>query len=161
MNTRMIAAVALAGMALAPSAARAGGHIPAEQDGTTAGITFFPSPMPFPFSEAVQVGEVLYLSGMIGSTDDGSALVDGGIEGETRRIFEHLKARLARAGLGYDAVFKCTAMLADMGDWPAFNAVYGEYFAKDRYPARSALGVNGLALGARVELECLAYKPNP
>jgi reactive intermediate/imine deaminase len=162
MATRIITGLALAaGLALAPVPASADGHEAGQADKGTGGITFYPSTLPYPFADAVQVGEVLYLSGDIGDAGDGRSLVPGGIEPETHRIFERLKARLARHGLGLGDVFKCTVMLADMGDWPAFNAIYAGYFEKGRYPARSAMGVNGLALGARVEMECLAHKPQP
>lgn len=161
MTTRIIAGLALAGLALAPLPARADGH-PQEAQGEAAkGITFYPSTLPYPFSDAVQVGEVLYLSGDIGVTEDGGSVVPGGIKPETRRIFDRLETRLAQHGLGFGDVFKCTVMLADMADWPAFNAIYTGYFAPGHYPARSAMGVNGLALGARVEMECLAHKARP
>lgn len=121
---------------------------------------FTPSEMPYPFSEAVQVGNVLYLSGQLGADDSGSAVVPGGIEPETRRMFERIAATLSRHGLGFGDVFKCTVFLADMADCPAFNAIYAQHFEPGRYPARSAMGVNGLALGARVEMECWAWNPN-
>ena len=80
---------------------------------------------------------------------------------ETRRMMELIGESLARRGLGYEDLFKCTVMLADMSEWPAFNTIYREYFEEGRYPARSAMGVNGLALGASVEMECWAYAPQP
>jgi 2-iminobutanoate/2-iminopropanoate deaminase len=120
---------------------------------------FHPSDYPFPFSDAVQVGDLLILSGQIGAKPGTTAVVPGGIEAETRQTMDNIGASLKRRGLGFDSVVKCTAMLADMKDWPAFNAIYATYFKKGRYPARSALGVNGLALGARIELECWAYSP--
>lgn len=120
---------------------------------------FTPSTLPYPFSTAVQVGDVLYLSGDIGVDESGSAVVPGGIEPETRRMFERIGATLAQHGLGFGDLFKCTVYLADMGEWPAFNAIYATHFEKGRYPARSAMGVSGLALGARVEMECWAYSP--
>ena len=83
----------------------------------------------------------------------------GGIEPETRQVMANIDASLKRRGLNMDSVVKCTVMLADMKDWPAFNKIYAAYFKKGRYPARSALGVNGLALGAKIELECWAYSP--
>lgn len=159
MMIRVIAGLVLVGMTLGSGPARADGHAPVAGDGTAGAITFFPSPLPYPFSDAVQVGDVLYLSGDIGDAGDGRSVVLGGIEPETRRIFERLEARLARHGLGFSDVFKCTVMLADMADWPAFNAIYADHFEVGRYPARSAMGVNGLALGARVEMECLAWNP--
>lgn len=120
---------------------------------------FTPSASPYPFSSAVQVGDILFLSGEIGVTEDGTGLVPGGIVPETRRMFERIEATLARHGLGLEDIFKCTVMLADMSEWQAFNEIYSGYFKPDKYPARSAMGVNGLALGARVEMECWAYKP--
>lgn len=123
------------------------------------GPAFTPSGLPYPFSSAVQVGDVLYLSGDIGESGDGKSVVPGGIVPETRRMFERIEATLARHGLGLDSLFKCTVMLADIGDWPAFNTVYAEYFEPGRYPARSAMGVSGLALDASVEMECWAWNP--
>ncbi|MDZ4311541.1 MAG: RidA family protein [Cypionkella sp.] len=112
-----------------------------------------------PFSEAVQVGDMLYLSGQIGVAPGETTLAAGGIAGETRQTMDNIGAVLARHGLGFDDVVKCTVMLADMNDWPAFNAVYVGYFKPDRLPARSAFGSTGLAYGGRVELECWAYSP--
>lgn len=123
----------------------------------TAQPMFHPRGDDRPFSESVQAGPVLYLSGQIGEAADGSGVVPGGLEPETRRIMERMGAALKARGLGYGDVFKCTVMLADMREWPRFNAIYAEYFKPGRYPARSAMGVNGLALGARVELECMAW----
>lgn len=113
-----------------------------------------------PFSEAVQAGDMLYLSGQIGVPPGGNALAPGGIDGEARQAMENIRAVLARRGLTFDAVVKCTAMLADMSDWPAFNKAYVSYFKPDRLPARSAFAANGLALGGRIELECWAYNPS-
>lgn len=110
-----------------------------------------------PFSPAVRVGEVLYLSGQIGAREDGS-LPDSLAE-QTRLAMEHVEAALALAGAGLDDVFKCTVMLDDMSQWAEFNRVYVEYFAPGRLPARSSFGADGLALGALVEIECLAHAP--
>ena len=113
-----------------------------------------------PFSQAVRVGDVLYLSGAIGNVPGKMALVPGGIETETRQAMENIGVVLKANGLSFDNVFKCTAMLADMKEWAAFNKVYVTYFKPERLPARSAFGAAGLALGARVELECWAgYTP--
>lgn len=127
--------------------------------GEASGPVFTPSELPYPFSEAVQVGDVLYLSGQIGVAQDGVSLVPGGIEPETRAMMDLIEASLTKHGIGWSDVFKCTVFLADMAEWPAFNAIYATYFEEGRYPARSAMGVNGLALGAAVEMECLAYRP--
>lgn len=97
-----------------------------------------------------------FSSGALG-TVPGKGLVEGGIEAETRQTMENIKATLAGQGVGMDRVVKCTVMLADMAEWPAFNGVYKEFF-EENYPARSAFGANGLAVGARVEVECIARR---
>ena len=107
-----------------------------------------------PFSEAVRVGSMLYLSGAMG-IDDAGSLVPGGIETETRRALENIRSVLERHGSSMDRVIKCTVMLADMQEWAAMNRVYVEHFPAN-LPARSAFGASGLALGGRVEIECIA-----
>jgi reactive intermediate/imine deaminase len=107
-----------------------------------------------PFSEAVRAGSMLYLSGAMG-LDDSGALVPGGIEAETRQALENIRSVLERHGSSMDRVIKCTVMLADMQEWAAMNRVYVEHFSL-KLPARSAFGASGLALGGRVEIECLA-----
>ena len=126
---------------------------------TAAPPVYYPSQSAYPFSDAVQVGDMLILSGQIGAKPGTGAVVPGGIGPETGQSLDNIAASLKRRGLGMDSVVKCTAMLADMKEWPAFNAVYATYFKKGHYPTRSAFGVSGLALGARVELECWAYSP--
>jgi reactive intermediate/imine deaminase len=109
-----------------------------------------------PFSPAVRVGNLLFLSGQIGtSADAAGGLVAGGIEAETRQTMENIKDVLTRVGSSMDQVVKCTVMMADMAEWPRMNTVYATYFPNHK-PARSAFGANGLALGARVEIECIA-----
>ncbi len=110
-----------------------------------------------PFSDAVRVDDILYLSGQIGNLPGRLELVRGGIEAETRQMMENIAHVLNAAGLSFDDVFKCTVMLADMGRWAEFNAVYVPYFKPGRLPARSAFGASGLALGAAVEMECWAW----
>lgn len=112
-----------------------------------------------PFSQAVRVGDILYLSGALGNIPGKLELVAGGIEAETRQTMENIGTVLKENGLGFADIFKCTVMLADMTKWGDFNRVYLEYFDADRLPARSAFGTNGLALGAQLELECMAYMP--
>ncbi len=107
-----------------------------------------------PFSEAVRVGDVLYLSGRIGRAPGGD-LPEGGIRPETRQALESIKTVLGRHGSSLDRVIKCTVMLADMAEWGAMNEVYREFFPVNK-PARSAFGTSGLAAGARVEIECMA-----
>lgn len=110
-----------------------------------------------PFSTAVRVGEVLYLSGCLGNLPGKLELAPGGMAGEARQTMENIRAVLAENGLTFDHVFKVTVMLADMSKWADFNKVYVTYFNPERLPARSAFGANGLALGAQVEVECMAY----
>jgi 2-iminobutanoate/2-iminopropanoate deaminase len=110
---------------------------------------------PLPFSDAVRVGDTLYLSGQLGISADGK--LPEGIEAQTKLAMDNVGAVLKRAGLGYDRIFHCTAMLSDMKNWPAFNKVYVGYFPDGPLPARSAFGASGLALGALIELECQAY----
>lgn len=108
-----------------------------------------------PFSAAVRVGDILYLSGQIGALPNGS--LPEGIEAQSRQAMANVGAVLADAGLGFGDVFHCLVMLADMDDWQAFNRVYLEHFDPDRLPARSAFAASGLALGARIEIECRAF----
>ena len=112
-------------------------------------------PEGYPFSEAVRVGDMLYLSGQIGTRTGSSELVEGGIKAEAKQTMENIRAVLVANGLSLKDVAKCTVMLADIGEWPAFNAVYRDFFEAP-FPARSAFGTVGLALGARVEVECWA-----
>lgn len=111
--------------------------------------------MQLPFSDAVRVGDMLYLSGKIGNIPGTGQLAEGGIQGETRQAMENIKAALEKYGSSLDEVVKCTVFLADIAEWGAMNEVYKTYFPVNP-PARSALGSSGLALGSRVEIECFA-----
>lgn len=110
-----------------------------------------------PFSEAVRAGDFLFLSGAIGEDASGK-VVPGGIQAEARQTLENVKRVLETNGASLSDVVKCTVFLADIAEWPAFNTVYREFFKKP-FPARSAFAASGLALNARVELECIAYTP--
>lgn len=112
-------------------------------------------PPQYPFSPAVQVGPIVYLAGQLGDRPDGT-LAPGGIEAETKQTMENIKAILGKIGLTMDDVVKCTIFMADMKEWGQMNAVYRTYFKVERLPARSAFGATGLALGAKVEIECVA-----
>jgi 2-iminobutanoate/2-iminopropanoate deaminase len=112
-------------------------------------------PATLPFSEAVRVGDVLYLSGQVGIKPGTMQLVAGGVREEARQALENIRTSLVANGYTLGDVVKCTVMLADISEWAAFNEVYKTFFSAP-YPARSALGANGLALGARVEVECIA-----
>lgn len=113
-------------------------------------------PTTLPFSEAVRVGNLVFLSGQIGNVPGALELVPGGIQAEARQVMENIKTSLEAHGMSMRQVVKCTVMLADMGEWGAFNEVYRTYFPADGFPARSAFGTSGLAFNARVEVECIA-----
>jgi 2-iminobutanoate/2-iminopropanoate deaminase len=110
-----------------------------------------------PFSDAVRVGDMFFLSGQIGNRPDGT--LPGGIEAQARQTMDNIGRVLKGQGLGFGDVVKCTVMLDEMKDWPAFNKVYVTYFPDGKFPARSAFGADGLALGALVEVECWAHAP--
>lgn len=125
-------------------------------------LLFFVTPLtyanePPPFSTAVKVNHILYLSGQIGTEKLGQpTLIKGGIIPETHKVMQNIKKVLENNGSSLNRVFKCTVMMADMKEWPLMNKVYASYFSKGHYPARSAFGATGLALNARVEIECIA-----
>ena len=129
-----------------------------KQQGATS-IEFLSAPgaekLSLPFSEAVLVGEMLYLSGQIGTVPGTTEVVPGGISEETRQVLENIKVILERNGSALNRVVKCTVFLADINEWPKMNEVYRTYFPKAP-PARSAMAASGLALNARVEIECIA-----
>lgn len=107
-----------------------------------------------PFSDAVRLGDTIYLSGMIGLEPGTMHVIEGGIEAEAGQIMAQMKSTLERFGSSMDRVVKCTVFLADEADRDGFNKVYMSYF--DKLPARSGVTVKGLALGARAEVECIA-----
>lgn len=112
-------------------------------------------PASLPFSEAVRHGDTLYLSGQIGVKPRTLELVEGGIAAEARQTLDNIQTSLEAHGYTMGDVIKCTVMLADMNEWATFNEIYQRYFERP-YPARSAFGASGLAMGARLELECIA-----
>lgn len=120
---------------------------------TGAGV--LPAEPALPFSDGVRVGNIVFLSGMIGIRPGTMELVPGGIEAEPRQTMENIAATLDAHGLTLADVVKCTVMIEDIAEWGAFNSVYAKFFVAP-YPARSAFGAEGLALGARVEVECVA-----
>lgn len=152
MNLALIALVALFATAVAGCRAEGGEgraqFLNSEQAGK----------LGLPFSEAVRAADFLYLSGQIGNVSGATAPVPGGVVPESRQALLNTKQVLQRHGSALDEVIKCTVFLVDMADWAKFNEVYREFF-KPPYPTRSAVGVKELALGARVEVECLAYSP--
>jgi len=130
-----------------------------EPTGAAAPAVYYKSTVPnAPFSAVVRVHGILYLSGQIGLSPDGTLSAD--FPTQARQTMDNVGAALREAGASFDDVFKCTVMLADMSHWEEFNKVYVGYFRPERLPARSAVGANGLARGAQVELECLARAPS-
>ncbi|MCX5768464.1 MAG: RidA family protein [Gemmatimonadetes bacterium] len=111
-----------------------------------------------PFSPATRVGNTLYLAGQVGTAADakGSAIVPGGIAAETKQVMLNIKDVLEKSGSDMEHVAKCTVFMADMKEWDAMNEVYRTFFKDGKFPARSAFGTSGLALNARVEIECIA-----
>jgi 2-iminobutanoate/2-iminopropanoate deaminase len=109
-----------------------------------------------PFSQATRVNGVLYLSGALGTIPGKMELAPGGIEAESRQMMDNIAGVLKQAGLGFDHVFKAVVYLADIAEWGAFNKIYIPYFKPGHFPARTAIGVHQLILGARIEMECWA-----
>ncbi len=108
-----------------------------------------------PFSEIVRVGDTLYLSGQMGNLPGTLTLAPGGIKAEAHQALQNIRTTLEAHGYSMGHVVKCTVMLADMNDWATFNSVYTTFF-RPPYPARSAFGSSGLALGGRLEIEVIA-----
>ena len=108
-----------------------------------------------PFSPAVRVGNIIYLSGQIGNRIGTREVVPGGVAAETRQTLENIRVILQAAGSTMDRVVKCTVFLADIADYAAMNEVYATYFPAAP-PARSTVAGSGLALVAQVEIECFA-----
>ena len=115
-------------------------------------------PRNLPFPEGTAAGGLLFLSGQLGNLPGTLTLIEGGIRAETRQALDNIVAVLRSQGLGLENLVRCTVMLADIGEWPEFNAVYSEFFTDIPMPARSAFGCSGLALGARVEIESTAAR---
>jgi len=149
--TARFALAALA--ALACAAGASAGEAPRVEFLNSGKVT----PTTLPFSEAVRVGDTLYLSGQIGIKPGTLELAPGGIADEARQALENIRTTLETHGYALRDIVKCTVMLADIAEWAAFNEVYRGFFSPP-YPARSALGASGLALGARVEVECIAVR---
>jgi len=122
-------------------------------------VEYYTSPaikeLKLPFSEAVRVGNRVYLSGQLGMDPSTGKLVEGGIQAETRQTMENIKKTLKYFHLGFDDLIQCRIFLKDIKEWGVFNTIYKSYFNK-HYPARSAFGANGLGLGAALEMECHA-----
>jgi 2-iminobutanoate/2-iminopropanoate deaminase len=130
-----------------------------------AGCTLAPDPtyhtlpgrasLGLPYSDAVRVGDLLFLSGTVGQVPGTRQVVPGGVVAETRQALENIKTNLEAHGSSLDRVAKCTVLLADINEFETMNQVYREYFPRNK-PARTTFGVAALPLGARVEIECIA-----
>ena len=108
-----------------------------------------------PYSQAIQVGNLVYTSGQIPIDPATGAFAEGGIKEQTRQSLTNVKAILEEAGLSMSDVVKTTVFMADMGDFADMNAVYAEFFSEP-YPARSAVAVKTLPKDALVEIEVVA-----
>lgn len=108
------------------------------------------------YSPAIRSGGLVFLSGQIGLLPGTRDLAPGGIGPETRQTLDNVRTLLSAAGLSREDLLKCTVFLADIAEYEPMNVIYAEFFAGVAAPARSALGVSGLPLGARVEIECIA-----
>jgi len=113
-----------------------------------------------PYSQAIYCDNTLYISGQIPLVPATGAMVEGGIEAQTRQCLDNLGGILMAAGLGYDDVVKTTVLLADIADFGAMNAVYAEYFKGDK-PARACFQVAALPKAAMVEIEAVAFYNAP
>jgi len=157
---KIAVALVVAGLVLSADVAVAG----TKSDG----IVFHPIPgwstpgspaSKLPLSDSVSVDRELYLSGQIGNVQPGQPVVTGGIPAEAKQTMENIKATLAAQRLTYADLVKCTVFITDMTQLADFNAVYSPYFKPGRLPARSAIGITSLTLGAHVEVECIAAFP--
>jgi reactive intermediate/imine deaminase len=108
----------------------------------------------YPFSKAVRTGDIIFVSGILGTDKDGR--LDPDFKVQSKQVMENIKKRLEELGLGMKDIVKCTVMIKDMSKWADFNEIYRSYFEPNRYPARSAFGVTALALGAEMEVEVIA-----
>lgn len=110
-----------------------------------------------PYSQAVQAGNTVYVSGQIPIIPERGELTEGGIEAQTRQSLTNISNILAAAGYSMKDVVKTTVLLADIADFAAMNAVYAEFF-EEPYPARAAFQAAAIPKGALVEIECVAVK---
>lgn len=147
---KTVTLITLVTLVLSAQVARAGGDVEFLNTGKVL-------PTGLPFSDAVRVDNTLYLSGQVGVMPGKMELVSGGMAAESRQALGNIRTVLEANDYSMKDVVKCTVMLADMSQWGAFNEVYKTFFTAP-YPARSAFGASGLALGAQVEIECIAAK---
>ena len=107
-------------------------------------------------SSAVRVGDIVFLSGALGTKPGGGGLAEAGIQGQTRQALENIKASATLAGVTMEDIAKCTVFLTSVADFQAMNGVYREFFPTNP-PARTTVAVAGLVVeGAVIEIECIA-----
>ena len=110
-----------------------------------------------PFSHAVRAGDYLFVTGQMPTLkNDNTKLVDGGIEAQTHQVMKNLLEVLNAAGSSLEKVIFARVYLVNFGDFDKMNKVYASYFEKDKLPARTCIGVTGLAVGASVEIDFIA-----
>ena len=114
-------------------------------------------PGPYPFSQVVEAGGLVFVAGQVGGAPDGHGAVPGGIEAETRQMLDNVGRLLRIVGLDYRDVVKATVYLRDFADFAAMNTIYREYFAAEP-PTRATVGVTALAADYRVEIEVIAAR---
>jgi reactive intermediate/imine deaminase len=113
-----------------------------------------------PFSHAVEVDGWVFLTGQMPTDpDDDAAPLPAGIEAQTRRVMDNLKLVLSEIGLGLEHVVSARAFLIDMREFETMNKIYASYFPPNKRPARTCIGVTGLAKAARVEIDFIARRP--
>ena len=112
----------------------------------------------FPFSDATIVNNVIYVAGQVGNIPGTNELVTGGIKEQTKQTMKNIEGVLLALGSSMDKVFKCTCMLSDISEWGQMSEEYIKFFKDGKRPSRSAFAGTGLALGAKVEIECWAIK---
>ena len=125
----------------------------ATKPSSKSGPVFFEDNSPYPMSEAARIGNILYISAQSGTIE--GKLVKGGITSETTQALDNISTILFKHGYQKSDLVKCVAMLTDMDDFEDFNKAYRATLTRP-YPVRSAFGVSELALGASVEIECMA-----
>ena len=112
----------------------------------------------FPFSDATIVNNIIYVAGQVGNIPGTNEIVLGGIKEETKQTMKNIESVLLALGRSMDKVFKCTCMLSDISEWGQMSEEYIKFFKDNKRPSRSAFAGTGLALGAKVEIECWATK---
>ena len=112
----------------------------------------------FPFSDATIVNNIIYVAGQVGNIPGTNEIVLGGIKEETKQTMKNIESVLIALGSSMDKVFKCTCMLSDISEWGQMSEEYIKFFKDNKRPSRSAFAGTGLALGAKVEIECWATK---